>query len=139
MSRGRKGPEADKFYVDRYLPERSCLARRVERQALGHEVGVNGYTTVAEAQAMVEHLRLSPDRCLLDLGAGRGWPGLHFARTIRCRVITTDVPREAMVEARRVMIDPAQHPHNAVLAADGTALPFSAGSFDGITHADVFC
>jgi hypothetical protein len=82
VSRGRKGPEADKFYVDRYLPERSCLARRVERQALGHEVGVNGYTTVTEAQAMVEHLRLSPDSrnqrtVTMPPGARRPTSGAH--------------------------------------------------------------
>lgn len=139
MGSGSKGPVDGEFFAERYRSERSRMARRIERRALGHDVGLNGYTTVDEAQALVECLELSPDQCLLDLGAGRGWPGLHIARTSRCRVITTDVPLEALVEARRTMIDSAHHPHNEALAADGTALPFPARFFDGITHADVLC
>ena len=139
MGERSDGSGDGEFFAARYRPERSHLARRLERQALGHEVGLNGYTTVDEAQDLVEYLGLSPDRCLLDLGAGRGWPGLHIARTSRCRVITTDVPREALVEARRTMIGPGHHPLNEVLAAEGAALPFPGGFFNGIVHADVFC
>lgn len=129
--------ESVAFFVEKYAGARSRAARQLERAALGHDVGLNGYTTVAQADTLGDQLRLSGGARLLDLGAGRGWPGSHVARSSGCRLVSTDVPWEALREAKAEG-DARGRPHPAV-GANGRALPFRAGSFDAIVHADVFC
>ena len=75
---------------------------------------------------------VAPAATLLDVGAGRGWPGSHVARTSGCRLVSTDVPWDALLTAKT-------RPGIEVVAAQGGALPFRGDTFDAIVHADVFC
>ena len=86
----------------------------------------------SEAQTLCEHLDLAPAATLLDVGACRGWPGSHVAQTSRCRLVSTDVPWDALLVAKT-------QPGAEVVAAQGGALPFRGDTFDAIVHADVFC
>ena len=105
----------------------------------GHEVGLNGFTTVDQAQRLTESLDLVPDSRLLDLGAGRGWPGIHIAWSSQCRVVLSDIPLEALRQA------PHYAEHRGVtrlisaVCADGAALPFASACFDALVHTDVLC
>ena len=92
MSRPQNTDEDLAYIAERYSPARSQVARQVERVALGHDVGLNGYTTVEQAQVLSDYLRLPSGDCLLDLGAGRGWPGSHIAQTNQCCLVSSDVP-----------------------------------------------
>lgn len=109
----------------------------VEREVFGANEGVRGYTTVAQADALARGLRLGPGMRLLDIGAGRGWPGLYLARTSGCQVVSSDIPlaalREGAGRARRHGIGNL----SAFLQAAGTHLPFRAKTFDAIVHTDV--
>ena len=67
------------FFELKYTAARVRAARRIEEAALGQVVGVNGYTTVVQAQRLCEHLDLEAGATLLDVGAGRGWPGSYIA------------------------------------------------------------
>ena len=120
------------FFEQKYTESRERAARRLEETALGQSVGLNGYTTVAEAQTLAEHLQLSATSTLLDVGAGRGWPGSHVTRTSGCRLVSADRPWDALLAART-------RGGTDVVAAVGGALPFPGDTFDGIVHADVFC
>ena len=120
------------FFEQKYAESRARAARRIEEVALGQTVGLNGYTTAEEAQTLCAHLNLAPAARLLDVGAGRGWPGSHVARTSGCRLVSTDVPWDALVAAKT-------HHGTDVVAARGGALPFRGNTFDAIVHADVFC
>ena len=137
MSGERNAPDWHAFFERKYARTRATAARRLERAALGHEVGLNGYTTLEQAHVLCGRLDLPPGALLLDVGAGRGWPGSHVARTSGCRLVSTDVPWDALLDAK------ARHaPSQAgdgVVAADGGALPFRTDHFDGIVHADVLC
>ena len=126
-------------FAGEYSRTRSRAARQVERVALGQEVGLNGYTTLDQAQALRDLLPLTPTSVLLDVGAGRGWPGSQVARSHGCRLISTDVPWNALREARAEGLAGGGTPRRDVVAADGRALPFRSTSFDAIVHADVFC
>ena len=53
--------------------------------------------------------------------------------------ILSDVPAEALEEARTTLQDEGLAPRAAIVRADGRALPFRGGSFDGVTHTDVLC
>jgi SAM-dependent methyltransferase len=126
-------------FTQRYAEFRGDAGRAIEREVIGVNVGINGYTTVAQANRLGRALRLRRGMRLLDLGAGNGWPGLHLARTSGCDVVLADVPRPALRSAlRRSQRAGPRRRANAVQAT-GTALPFAPSSFDAIVHTDVMC
>ena len=139
MSDSPRRAEDKEFFRERYGRTRQEASREVERSVLGHDVGVNGYTTVAEAGALVEHLGLSPTSLLLDLGSGRGWPGSYLSRLGGCRVVLTDIPLEALRADREYVETREVGARARIVAAEGGALPFAPDLFDAISHADVFC
>jgi ubiquinone/menaquinone biosynthesis C-methylase UbiE len=138
VTRPKKQDNLEGFRQEYSRPQ-SDSERQVERTVLGHEVGLNGYTTVEQAQALSDSLHLTPRSRVLDVGAGRGWPGLHLARSSRCNLLSTDVPLSAMLEARAVFEEQGLRENTEVVVADGRGLPFSPESFDAVVHADVLC
>lgn len=128
---------ADVF--EHYARPHGDATRRVERTVLGHEVGLNGYTTFAEAQTLCDVVRVLPGQRLLDVGCGYGWPGVHLAQRHPCDVVFSDVPLDALREAKAHVGGGALGGRTDVVAADGRWLPFRAASFDAIVHADVLC
>ena len=125
-------PDNVAFLEQQYAKSRARAARRIEEAALGQTVGLSGYTTTAGAQTLCEHLDLAAAATLLDVGAGRGWPGSHVVRTSGCRLVSTDVPWDALLVAKT-------GPGAEVVAAQGGALAFRGNTFDAIVHADVLC
>jgi SAM-dependent methyltransferase len=134
MTKRRSTDELMKRFSSRYAEEGTAAGRLVERRVIGANVGANGYTTVAQAGQLVEALNLSPKSLLLDLGSGRGWPGLHVAARAECRVVLTDVPEAAIRTAQRRSADATDQV--SLARASATHLPFAARSFDAICHAD---
>ncbi len=108
----------------------------VEREVYGSTIGVRGYTTIAQADALAERLDLHRGMRLLDIGAGRGWPGLHLARKTGCQVVLSDLPpaapRSALARARRQRLDD----RCSFLVASATLLPLRPETFDAIVHTD---
>lgn len=135
---GERGGLGRRTLSEKYEAFSSEAARRLRAQALGTPT-VNGYTTPDQAQRMAEALSLAASHRLLDLGGGRGWPGSHVARQTGCSLVVCDLPDEALHEARVTLDDEGLAPRAALVQADGRALPFADGVFDGVTHADVLC
>ena len=131
--------EQREFFRQKYSRPQPDVGRDVERMVLGHAVGLSGYTTIEEADRLREVLLLEPTHRLLDLGAGRGWPGSHLAGSSGCRLVSTDVPVEAMREARANLEKAGLEDRYETVAAEGRALPFSSERFDAVVHADVLC
>lgn len=107
-----------------------------ERGAIGGNVGVNGYTTIAQADLLADCLEVGPGSLLLDLGSGRGWPGAYIAERTSCRAVLTDMPRAALAVASGEFKDRTDV---AIVQSTGANLPFPPRSFDAVTHADVLC
>ena len=84
-------------------------------------------------------LELDTGSLVLDIGAGRGWPGLYLAERTGCSVVMTDVPMEGLASARersqREGLDDRTWPVNA----SARDLPFPAETFDAVVHTDVLC
>jgi SAM-dependent methyltransferase len=139
LSDANRRAEDREFFRERYGRVREDASRLVERTVLGHEVGLNGFTTVQQAEELVAHLALAPGRTLLDLGAGRGWPGSYLAQRSGCRVVLADIPLEALRDARVYSESRDVHERAWAVASEGEALPFPPECFDAIVHADVFC
>jgi len=135
MTSGRQDGILKRF-TERYSASRSPALDRVEQEAIGAVVGANGYTTVTQAEHLLELLNLQSGTRLLDIGAGRGWPGLYLAERSGCRAVVTDIPRPAIVAAnsRAEARELTGRCHLALAA--GAALPFRDASFDAVVHTD---
>ena len=134
MSKRRNRNEILERFSNRYAEEDTIAGRLVERRVIGANVGANGYTTVAQADQLIEALDLSAESRLLDLGSGRGWPGLHVAARTGCHAVLTDVPEAAVRAAQLRSADASDRV--SVARASATHLPFANRSFDAICHAD---
>jgi methylase of polypeptide subunit release factors len=131
--------EALARFSERYALPPAEVAAAIEERVIGAAWGANGYTTLVQADELGSRLALGPGRRLLDVGTGRGWPGLYLATRSGCTVVGTDMPVEALLvaacRARREGIEDRV----GLVAAGGSRQPFRSGSFDAIVHTDVLC
>jgi hypothetical protein len=130
--------EALADFAARYALPTARVVQEIERRVLGAVWGANGYTTVAQADALAERLDLRPGKLLMDLGTGRGWPGLYVAKRTGCEVVLTDLPIEGLQHALRRAEVEAISPLGAIVAS-ARHLPFGRTSVDAIVHTDVLC
>ena len=135
---GRDEAQALALFQERYRNTLSLLARQIEQRVIGGDWGANGFTTMAQADILARELHLSAADRLLDLGSGRGWPGLYLAARTGCAVVLTDLPLEGLrVAANRAASEALAR--TGVVASAASGLPFRASSFDVIIHTDVLC
>jgi SAM-dependent methyltransferase len=122
----------------RYARPPSDVLDGIESRVIGGAWGANGFTTVSQADLIGERLELGPDRRLLDIGTGRGWPGLYLSHRTGCEVVLADLP----IEGIHVALDRAGReglPCLGGVVASARHLPFAPGSFEAIVHTDVLC
>lgn len=135
----RDEAQARAYFSERYaLPDADALGD-IERRVLGDAWGVNGYTTVAEVDAIARILQLGPGRRLLDVGTGRGFPAIYLAARTGCAVIGTDLAPEPLLAATRRAASEHLGARTAFVVAGGGAPPFRARSFDAVVLTDVLC
>ena len=126
-------------FTERYRLASGEVTRRVEQAVIGGDWGANGYTTIAQADSLARVLRLGPASALLDLGAGRGWPGLYLAARTGCRVVMADVPIEPLQTATARAVSEGLSGRAAAVRCSARDLPFARSSLDAIVHTDVLC
>jgi ubiquinone/menaquinone biosynthesis C-methylase UbiE len=126
-------------FAERYRVAPAEVSRRVELAVIGGDWGANGYTTRAQADLLGRQLALGPGVRLLDLSAGRGWPGLYLAASTGCQVVLSDVPVEGLRVAAARSGREGLTGRAAPVAASARALPFARAVFDAVVHTDVLC
>ena len=131
--------QARQDFAERYAMTPSRVYAGIEQRVIGAVRGVNGYTTLAQADEIGRRLCLGPGDTLLDVGTGRGWPGLYLAKRSGCRVVGTDMPLNGLALTSRRAGRDGIADRVSVVAAAGAAQPFRARSFDAIVHTDVLC
>jgi hypothetical protein len=130
--------EALADFAARYALPSTHVVQEIERRVLGAVWGGNGFTTVAQADALTERLDLRPGKRLMDLGTGRGWPGLYLAKRTSCEVVLTDLPIEGLHHAQhRAEVEGVSS--LGAIVASARHLPFGRRSVDAIVHTDVLC
>ena len=140
MSRRSTGPvSVVGRFTESYERWETEEARLVEAEVIGAAFGANGYTTVDQADGLTEHLALGPGMKLLDVGSGRGWPGLYLAKKAGCEAVLTDLPAVALRSAATTARRKRLRRRCAFVLAGGAALPFRRRVFDAIVHTDVLC
>lgn len=99
----------------------------------------SSWTTRDEADAISEQLALQQSSCLLDIGAGAGWPGLYLAGRSGCHVTLVDLPETGIAIAReRAETDGLAEQVRAIVG-DATELTFAPETFSAINHSDLLC
>jgi 2-polyprenyl-3-methyl-5-hydroxy-6-metoxy-1,4-benzoquinol methylase len=131
--------QARALFDQRYGAALPPVAHQIEQRVIGGDWGANGFTTMAQADTLAHELHLSAGDRLLDLGTGRGWPGLYLAARTGCAVVLTDLPLEGLRVAANRATREGLAARTAVVAAAASALPFQARSFDAVIHTDVLC
>ena len=139
MAPSRDEREAAALFAERYGRPGSDATRDLERFVIGSDFGANGYTTMAQADLLAERLELTAGKRLLDVGSGRGWPGLYLAKKTGCSVTLTDLPEEAMRSATHRAEAEGLSGRTHVVVATARRLPFPAASQHAIVHTDVLC
>jgi 2-polyprenyl-3-methyl-5-hydroxy-6-metoxy-1,4-benzoquinol methylase len=126
-------------FTNRYREGRTEAVREIERAVIGGDWGANGYTTVSQADRLGDVLHLGPGMRLLDLGAGRGWPGLYLAVRSGCEAVLSDVPLDGLQVARARAGTEGVAGRVTAVGSSARTLPFRAGTFDAVVHTDVLC
>ena len=135
----RDEDEVRELFAERYHVRRQDLHRTIERTVIGSDWGATGYTTREQADQLRRLVGLRADHTLLDLGSGRGWPGLYFAASTGCRVICIDLPVEGLAEARARAQAEGLDQQVTFAVASAQAPPVPPKSVDAIIASDVFC
>ena len=135
----RSVADAKERFEERYGAGQNQATVALERDVIGGDYGANSYTTRDQADVLLDRLELARGQRLLDIGAGRGWPGLYLSKRSGCRVVLTDLPLVALSEAGRRARKDRVHRRSECIAAGGANLPFHPRSFDAIVHSDVLC
>jgi 2-polyprenyl-3-methyl-5-hydroxy-6-metoxy-1,4-benzoquinol methylase len=126
-------------FSQRYRVGQTELTRQIELAVIGGDWGANGYTTMAQADLLASVLGLEPGRRLLDVGAGRGWPGLYLAARTGCSVVLSDVPIEGVATAAARARQEGLSDRALSVVASARHLPFLASGFDAVVHTDMLC
>jgi ubiquinone/menaquinone biosynthesis C-methylase UbiE len=102
------------------------------------EAAPYGFVTLTDLRRTARTLRLQPGQLLVDLGCGRGGPGLWVARAMRSRLIGIDdsVVGIAQATQRAALFGMQDEPVFQVSTADATGL--EDGSIDGAMSVDAF-
>lgn len=139
MSRTAEEQALFERYTKRYALAQADVLLQIELATCGCDYGATSWTTQKEARNVCEMLELGPEKRLLEVGAGSGWPGLYLAKETGCDVALIDLPIEGLRVARKRAASELRPGTYCVAVADGSALPFRRGWFDAIFHSDVLC
>ena len=123
-------------WSDTYSKGQSRAHLAVEREVFGANEGIFGFTTVAQADLLAERLALRPGMRLLDIGSGRGWPGLYLPRQAAVRSSSQTYPCLPSTTAWSAPINIACKA-TAPSCCQRHALPFRPRVFDAVVRADV--
>lgn len=119
---------------------RGSTLQSIYREILGGdypaEVEPFGFVTLSDLRLLAETLAQSGTTRLLDVGCGRGGPGLWIARELDVPLVGVDIIAEAVAAAsdRAAAFGMASRAGFHVASATDTGLP--AGGFDGAVSVD---
>ena len=132
---------------DRYreilrTPRKSELLASIWRDAYADDYPEDadpfGFVTLGDLEALLAALRLEPSSTLLDIGCGRGGPGLWIARRAECKLIGADIVAEAVAHANQLKLRFGLDDAARFVVGSFSATGLAAASVDAIVSIDAF-
>lgn len=126
-------------FENTYARSRQPVMLAIERQVCGCDYGGNSWTTMKQADDLIDRLNLNNGTDLIDLGAGTGWPSLYVAQKTGCKVTLVDLPEIGLQIAKERAQTDGLEDRVSVHNSDAADLPFDDASFEAVTHSDLLC
>jgi ubiquinone/menaquinone biosynthesis C-methylase UbiE len=124
-----------------FKKERSETFRNIFREVYGddypEEAAPDSFVTLTDLHAVVQNLNVKPGNTFVDLGCGRGGPGLWLARETRANYIGIDLSENAIEKANRRLVDFKIDGTAKFLLGNICSLELPDNSFDGAISIDV--
>lgn len=127
-------------FTEAFAGPPSAVQARVWREVYGpeypHELEPYSYVTRSELAHFVEQLALGEADTLLDLGCGRGGPGLWVAATTGASMLGVDISPTALADAKARAQALGLGARAEFALGDFCAIPAADGSAQGVMSVD---
>jgi ubiquinone/menaquinone biosynthesis C-methylase UbiE len=125
------------YAVHAQSPTQRAIFRAVYGDDYPEEVVPLSYVTLSLLRRIAQEVALGPGKTLIDLGCGRGGPGLWMARATGATLVGVDLSSVAVEHASRRAKAFGVVGRAQFAVGDLTALPFADSSFDAAMSVDV--
>lgn len=124
-----------------FKKERSESFRDIFREVYGddypEEANPDSFVTITDLRTIAKNLKIGPGKTFIDLGCGRGGPGLWIARETGANYIGIDLSENAIKEAQHRSVNFKIKGIAKFQVGNMHSLNFSENSFDGAISIDV--
>lgn len=124
-----------------FQKEKSESLRDISREVYGEdypeEANPDSYITITDLRTISNNLNVGPGKTFIDLGCGRGGPGLWIARETGANYVGIDIVESAIEEAKRRIKDYKIKGNFDFRVGNIHSLNFPAKSFDGAISIEV--
>ena len=123
-----------------FKKERSESYRDIFREVYGddypEEANPDSFVTITDLRTIAKNLNVGPEKTFIDLGCGRGGPGLWIARETRANYVGIDLSDNAIRQATQRLVNFKIEGTSKFQAGDMYSLNFPKNSFDGALSID---
>ena len=124
-----------------FKKERSESFRDIFREVYGddypEEANPDSFVTITDLRTIAKNLNIGPGKTFIDLGCGRGGPGLWIARETGANYVGIDFSESAIKQANHRSVDFKIEGTSIFQVGDMYSLDFPENSFDGAVSIDV--
>ena len=113
------------------------IFREVYRDDYPEEANPDSFVTITDLRTFVKNLNVGPGKTFIDLGCGRGGPGLWIARETGANYVGIDFSENAIKQANHRSADFKIEGTSKFQVGDMYSLNFPENSFDGALSIDV--
>jgi SAM-dependent methyltransferase len=128
------------LYDNVYTDFASSDEAAVRQDTYGEDIGQTSWMTAEEWLGFADHLQVTAESQVLEVGSGSGGPATYLALARGCHVIGVDINEHgvrnanALAQARGIADRAAFHVVDA-----SEPLPFPSSSFDAVVSNDAMC
>ena len=112
------------------------IFREVYKDDYPEEVNPDSFITITDLRTIAENLYVGPGKTIIDLGCGRGGPGLWIARETGANYVGIDLSENAINQATHRSLDFKFEGTSKFQVGNMCSLNFPENSFDGALSID---
>jgi ubiquinone/menaquinone biosynthesis C-methylase UbiE len=113
------------------------IFREVYKEDYPEEANPDSFVTLTDLRTIAEDLNVSRGKRILDMGCGRGGPGLWIARETEANYVGIDLSENAIDQAKQRLLNFKIDGTADFQVGDMYSLNFPENSFDGALSVDV--